>query len=857
MLHLGSGKASNPSGLKGVRGPFAVGIWNPTRITSDSAQERLRPGRCMHLSETEGDQVNIVNNNEMLFSRLRVAHLRVSTRLINWRPDLKVWRHWVSSGISWARLVSGGLSRSKVIQVAYFAKWVGTIVSTQGVNGLVKHLKTAHIMLMQGVPGSKLRVTSRDIGKTAVAAGGGGLPRVIPAYARNYIRRGDVSTLRFWLTMLGMYRIVVCKGQLKLGTITNPGVPLSRAFKVDWIFFVRRVFLRQLEGHVGRRLRGLTASEVLEAPSPEVISSASSDKTPDVGGNSFIHRFNSAQRWTEGEWGWSLFRYLSLHKRGTGTTQSLWTKMEAVAEARKMRQSFGGLVVNWSNVQVPNPFAGVSSSMKEFFGALEGVGNQSIKTDLNNLAARSGTKLNGRLSMKVEAAGKIRVFALVDYWTQVSLRPLHRWIFSLLKEIPQDGTFDQLKPIKRLLKRMPKGATVYSFDLSAATDRIPVLLQGFLLAVVFGRQFASCWRALLCGRTYFVGTRLAKRAGLASPHLTYAVGQPMGALSSWGMLALVHHAMVQYSAWKAGYKTWFDLYAILGDDVVIACDRVASQYRKLCEVIGVEIGIAKSLIAEGGTLEFAKRFFFRGEDVSGLPIKFWAAAQNTMGVTHALSAWYPTGTLANFLRAMGIGFKGASMGTSRWNAIPRRLRALLVLLTQPLVGGKFAFREFSDWLMSTSPADRSVNYDLLTRFTPWATGLMEEVLKPAGSILDTLEEEIFFPSGVVQDPGWAVVNSRVNEKVVLVRESLAKAEKSMQHLQSLDVKFNPIQCSAIFNQVVRVAERVNDIGLTAGKAENQKEDPKVRTVNIVQIFGLWNRLRNRILKHADAPLSNK
>jgi len=33
----------------------------------------------------------------------------------------------------------------------------------------------------------------------------------------------------------------------------------------------------------------------------------------------------------------------------------------------------------------------------------------------------------------------------------------------------------------------------------------------------------------------------------------YAVGQPMGALSSWAMLALTHHIMVAVAANRAGF----------------------------------------------------------------------------------------------------------------------------------------------------------------------------------------------------------------------------------------------------------------------------------------------------------------
>jgi hypothetical protein len=33
----------------------------------------------------------------------------------------------------------------------------------------------------------------------------------------------------------------------------------------------------------------------------------------------------------------------------------------------------------------------------------------------------------------------------------------------------------------------------------------------------------------------------------------YEVGQPMGALSSWAMLALTHHFIVQFAARRCGY----------------------------------------------------------------------------------------------------------------------------------------------------------------------------------------------------------------------------------------------------------------------------------------------------------------
>jgi len=175
----------------------------------------------------------------------------------------------------------------------------------------------------------------------------------------------------------------------------------------------------------------------------------------------------------------------------------------------------------------------------------------------------------GKLGLLAEAAGKVRVFAMVDCFTQWALKPLHKWLFSVLRRHPDiDGTFNQMHP----LSRVPfDGTSLFSFDLSAATDRLPVSLQEKILSVCFGKEFSSLWRTILVGRTYFV--RYKSVSGKTeSNNLSYAVGQPMGALSSWAMLALTHHFIVQCSAWISGItpKTvLFKDYAVLGDDIVI------------------------------------------------------------------------------------------------------------------------------------------------------------------------------------------------------------------------------------------------------------------------------------------------
>jgi len=68
------------------------------------------------------------------------------------------------------------------------------------------------------------------------------------------------------------------------------------------------------------------------------------------------------------------------------------------------------------------------------------------------------------------------------------LSGLHDTISTILKEIPQDGTFDQGKPIDLLIKQE---SDVYSFDLSAATDRLPIDLQVQVISL-FSSLIGNC-----------------------------------------------------------------------------------------------------------------------------------------------------------------------------------------------------------------------------------------------------------------------------------------------------------------------------------------------------------------------------
>jgi hypothetical protein len=294
----------------------------------------------------------------------------------------------------------------------------------------------------------------------------------------------------------------------------------------------------------------------------------------------------------------------------------------------------------------------------------------------------------GKLGFLPEAAGKIRVFAMVDGLTQMLLKPVHTAIFEVLRKIPQDGTHDQHAPAIKLAEYGFKH--YWSYDLSAATDRFPISLQQALLAFLLGPKEAQSWRSILVDREYKVPRRISEkqRVPRGTPvSVHYGAGQPMGAYTSWAVFALTHHFLVQYAAYKAyGKFQWFEFYALLGDDVVLANASVAREYLLLLQAIGVEVGLAKSLISRNGTFEFAKRTYRSRVDVSGISLKMLGASIRDATVLEELlshcNARSPNEALRYALRVLG--YKGRAL-CSIPELVRRRsrLQGLAVLLTRP------------------------------------------------------------------------------------------------------------------------------------------------------------------------------
>lgn len=215
---------------------------------------------------------------------------------------------------------------------------------------------------------------------------------------------------------------------------------------------------------------------------------------------------------------------------------------------------------------------------------------------------------NGKICVLEAPEGKSRVIAMIDYYSQFVLRAIHEALFKKLKHFPNDRTFTQSPFGIKLLGEN----SFHSLDLSAATDRLPIVLQQRLLSYIYDdKSFAHYWRTLLVDRDFITPN---------GEPIRYSVGTPMGSYTSWAMLAYVHHLIVSW-CWYTVYGVFPHVgsYIILGDDIVLADDKVAKKYISVMTRLGVDISFAKTHVSKD-TYEFAKRWIHKDKEITGFPL---------------------------------------------------------------------------------------------------------------------------------------------------------------------------------------------------------------------------------------------
>lgn len=236
--------------------------------------------------------------------------------------------------------------------------------------------------------------------------------------------------------------------------------------------------------------------------------------------------------------------------------------------------------------------------------------------------------IHSKISLKEESWGRLRAFAIVDYFSHSALRGFHKYLFDTLETFQEDCTFEQEKGYNAVKLWTVTSDSSESADLSEATNVIPLLVQREIVQSMTNNRFGYLWSNLVSNRVFTTPDKGT---------IKYTCGQPMGISSSWPMLAMWHHVMartaISYTGidWKS--KTENPYYYVIGDDICIKDTTIFHIYETAVSILQ-DVGISKSkgfhsetstseniLIGfdTNHTAEFAKRIYCNGLELTPIP----------------------------------------------------------------------------------------------------------------------------------------------------------------------------------------------------------------------------------------------
>jgi len=231
--------------------------------------------------------------------------------------------------------------------------------------------------------------------------------------------------------------------------------------------------------------------------------------------------------------------------------------------------------------------------------------DEALGSEITFHASRFSTVV-GTVGISCEPGNKLRYYAAPNQLVQRALEPLKSAIQRVLEHMPWDCTKDQRRADGAISAALLSDRTVHSVDMSKATDNFPWEFQKIVLkSILKGRKRNSDVRHLMDevvtkGWWNFPGETRVK----------WGKGQPLGLGPSFPLFALSHGLLLLL----LNNSKWDQKFYILGDDVVILDDLLASRYREILAAWQVKVSETKSFtssnIAQFGGKTYTKRGSF-------------------------------------------------------------------------------------------------------------------------------------------------------------------------------------------------------------------------------------------------------
>jgi hypothetical protein len=291
---------------------------------------------------------------------------------------------------------------------------------------------------------------------------------------------------------------------------------------------------------------------------------------------------------------------------------------------------------------------------------------------------------------KKGSGGDDRDIAVPNRFIQRALAPGAARLYNLVRCLPKDATFDQSR-FDTLIQCRVNNSNLYqgSVDLSKATDNLP-LLWGREVVDTLWVHFRVCDRITQnpdhCPEARLLLEMWQKdylrfetpeeekerrsiglfytvaRAPWADGKLfqRWKVGQPLGSLPSFAMLAITHNLLVESMACSLGLL--HSPYFILGDDIVITNKKLRKRYIRELTSRSIPLSLHKSF--EGRLSEFAGKTYVAG------CIPFYTS-------DHSAVTW---NSLLDWQRTTGIRIP--------WESLPKACRSKILSLSRKGLEGQ-------------------------------------------------------------------------------------------------------------------------------------------------------------------------
>lgn len=494
------------------------------------------------------------------------------------------------SGIKELQSLKGTVSKR-------FSQHLAMTYRHRGVAGVVLLCKTSLVLINQYLAGSPK--SSWDYGYPVRLSHG--LPSWLPLEARHGIRSRSVKVLRFWSSLLYVYKVLSMPYKVEKAIKSIISTPFRLTSESTALLLSYRQFLKYV--YVPYVLGGVRPIPKDKAP-PTWFAPCSAGPN---GSPAVNHIGSDAAAWVKRAetGGGDIFK---------GFKDPLLSVLLSLAKV----------------LSVPMEWWKIERQAKHA---------QELKGETKQLR---GYTLS-RVHLLGEPAGKVRAVAIMDIFTQRVLMPLHDDLFKILGKLPQDGTMNQNTLMARLKETFAKpGGYWSSIDISTATDSIPCILYRVLLEELYGMsdlaiQLADKTIQLMTDRDFHLSADPKLKdwpAGMArNDTIRYGRGQPMGCLGSFGLLGLWNNSWVQFASYMTTGKLLQD-YGVTGDDVVIRdsdpSTPIGKKYVEHCKVFEIPISLAKSFVS-GQLFNFLSRTVIEGGEISPLSWKEDLTIQGASG----------------------------------------------------------------------------------------------------------------------------------------------------------------------------------------------------------------------------------